>query len=56
MRRDTFRQGPQLVAVPEVELHEAAQLSEPFGEWQVRQEQKIRVNLLGVIPCCNFLG
>ena len=32
---------------------EAAQLSEPFGEWQVRQEQKIRVNLLGVTPYRN---
>ena len=33
MRRDTFREGPQLLAVAEVKLHEAAQLPEPFGQW-----------------------
>ena len=32
MRQDTFRKGPEVVAVVEVELHEALQLTEPFGE------------------------
>ena len=37
---DTCRELPQALADAEVELREAAQLSEPFGEWQVRQEPK----------------
>ena len=32
----TFGEGPQALAVVEVELLEAAQLSEPFGDWRVR--------------------
>ena len=32
----TFGEGPQALAVKEVEFHEAVQLSEPFGEWRVR--------------------
>ena len=51
MRRDTFREGPELLAAVEPELPETFQLTEPFGEWQVRHEQKSRVNLLAVIPC-----
>ena len=43
-------------SLPEVKRHEAAELTEPFGEWQIRHEQKIRVNLLGVTPCCNRVG
>ena len=31
-RRYTFREGQELLAVPEVELLEAAQLPEAFGE------------------------
>ena len=31
-RRDTFREGPELLAAQEAERHEAAQLPEPFGE------------------------
>ena len=46
---DTCRELLQSIAALEVERLEAAQVPEPFGEWQVRQEQKIRVNLLGVI-------
>ena len=29
---EACREGPQVLAVDEVELHEAVQLSEPFGE------------------------
>ena len=29
---NAFGEGPQLLAVAEVELHEAAHLPEPFGE------------------------
>ena len=31
MRRDTFREGPELLAELEVELSETFQLTEPFG-------------------------
>ena len=31
-RQDAFREGQELLAPPEVELLEAAQLPEPFGE------------------------
>ena len=37
MRRDTFRKDPELHAVEEVELSETFQLTEPFGEWVVKQ-------------------
>ena len=30
---NAFREGTELLAVREVERHEAAQLPEPFGEW-----------------------
>ena len=33
MRRDTFREGPELLAAFEVEHSETFQLTEPFGEW-----------------------
>jgi hypothetical protein len=31
-RRDTFREGLQAATSGEVEVHEAAELTEPFGE------------------------
>ena len=50
---DTCRELLKTAAVGKVELPQAFQVSDTFGEWQVRQEQKIRVNLLGAIPSCN---
>ena len=43
----------QTVTTAQIQLFEIRQLSKPFGEWRVRQEQKIRVNLLGAIPFCT---
>ena len=37
VRQDTFREGPEVLAVDEFERHEALQLTEPFGEWAVKQ-------------------
>ena len=37
MSGHTFREGQELIAVVELERHEALQLTEPFGEWAVKQ-------------------